>query len=411
MAGKQLLFITLLLLGNGLLFAQDHHDQAGDHAAHHDTAAVAVHDSASHEAHDAHAEEEGSSNVSKVMLEHILDSHDWHITDIPAGTDESGHPHYQPIALHLPWILYDSEAGLVFAANTHALVEKGYLPHENHVLKLKEGVSTEGLIDEHGHAHVADWAAFEEANGQKSATVIDFSITKTALQMILIGLLMLVVFTAVARSYTRRPDQAPKGLQSFVEPIIVFVRDEVAKPYLGAKADRFLPYLLTLFFFIWFSNLLGLTPFNSNIAGNISVTAALAVMTFLITQFNGSKDHWKHVFNTPGVPWVLKFAIPLMPVVEFIGLFTKPFALAVRLFANISAGHFMVLGLVSLIFIMGENGTNMAGAMTIMPLSVLFTLVIFTLEMIVAIIQPFIFTLLTAVFIGMAMESHDDHHH
>ncbi|MEL6592925.1 MAG: F0F1 ATP synthase subunit A, partial [Bacteroidota bacterium] len=161
---------------------------------------------------------------------------------------------------------------------------------------------------------------------------------------------------------------------------------------------------------IWFANLFGLTPFNSNIAGNISVTAALAVLTFILTQVNASKDHWIHVFNTPGVPGWLKFGIPLMPAVEFLGLFTKPFALAVRLFANITAGHFMVLGLVSLIFIMGKGGTNFGGAMAIMPLSVLFTIVIFILEMIVAIVQPFIFTLLTAVFIGMAMESHDDHH-
>lgn len=229
--------------------------------------------------------------------------------------------------------------------------------------------------------------------------------------MILIGLLLLLVFSAVAKAYTKRENEAPKGLQSFMEPIIVFVRDEVAKPYLGDKAGKFLPYLLTLFFFIWFSNLFGLLPFNSNIAGNISVTASLAILTFIITQVNASKDHWKHVFNTPGVPSWLKFGgLPLLPVVEFIGLFTKPFALAIRLFANITAGHFMVLGLISLIFIMGDNGTSLAGGFGIMPLSVLFTLVIFALEMIVAIIQPFIFTLLTAVFIGMAMESHDDHH-
>ncbi len=400
MAGKKWIVFTLLLLGSVSIYAQDHNE---DHGHDHDTEHADTH-------HAEAALEAEEINISEVMLEHILDSHDWHITDIPAGTDENGHVHYTPIALHLPWMLYDSEDGFVFASNTDALVEKGYLPHGMSVAKLKSGVSTEGLVDEHGHAHVHDWEAFAAQNVNEGATVIDMSITKTALHMILIGLLLLLVFTAVARSYTRREGEAPKGLQSFMEPVIVFIRDEVAKPYLGENAAKFLPYLLTLFFFIWFSNLFGLMPFNSNIAGNISVTAALAVLTFIITQFNGSKDHWKHVFNTPGVPWWLKFGIPLLPIVEFIGLFTKPFALAVRLFANITAGHFMVLGLVSLIFIMGNNGTSLAGGLGIMPLSVLFTLVIFTLEMIVAIIQPFIFTLLTAVFIGMAMESHDDHH-
>lgn len=399
MAGKKWLIFTLLLLGSVSIYAQDHsEDQVDSHATEQT-------DAEGH--HEAHGEE---INVSEVMLEHILDSHDWHITDIPSGTNDDGSTHYAPIALHLPWIVYDSEAGLVFASGTDALVEKGYVPHGLSVYKLNEGVSAADNMDEHGHLHVADWESWEEENVNHDATVIDFSITKTALQMILIGLLLLWVFSSIARSYKKREGLAPKGAQSFFEPIIVFVRDEVAKPYLGDNAMKFLPYLLTLFFFIWFSNLFGLMPFNSNIAGNISVTAALAVLTFIITQFNGSKDHWKHVFNTPGVPWWLKFGIPLMPLVEFIGLFTKPFALAVRLFANITAGHFMVLGLVSLIFIMGDNGTSLAGGLGIMPLSVLFTLVIFTLEMIVAIIQPFIFTLLTAVFIGMAMESHDDHH-
>ncbi len=399
MAGKNCLIFTLLLLGSFILKAQDHTD---DHGERHVTEEVG------HRSEEADPEE--GINVSDVIIEHIMDSHDWHITDIPAGEDEEGNTAFTPIVLHLPWMLYDSEAGFVFAANTDALVEKGYLPHEASVVKLKEGVSTEGLVDEYGHAHVHDWDTFEKEKVAEDIMVIDLSITKTALQMILIGLLLLLVFTAVARAYTRREGEAPKGFQSLIEPIIIFIRDEVAKPYLGENSAKFLPYLLTLFFFIWFANLFGLMPFNSNIAGNISVTAALAVLTFIITQVNGSKDHWKHVFNTPGVPWWLKFGIPLMPLVEFIGLFTKPFALAVRLFANITAGHFMVLGLVSLIFIMGDNGSSMAGAMGIMPLSFLFTLVIFTLEMIVAIIQPFIFTLLTAVFIGMAMETHDDHH-
>lgn len=393
MSGHKLLIFTVLMLFGLSGFAQHGEEDHGE--------------SRSTEA--THEEGEGGGDVSEVILEHILDSHDWHITDIPTGGD-----HMTPIVLHLPWLLYDSEDGLVFAANTEALVEKGYLPHHDTqhrmIYKLKPGVETEGLVDHHGHAHVHDWATFTEENTVDGVSVFDLSLTKTGLQMILVGLVLVLVMTAVARSYARREGQAPKGLQSFIEPIIIFVRDEVARPYLGVNAGRFMPYLLTLFFFIWFANLFGLMPFNSNIAGNISFTAALAVLTFILTQVNGSKDYWKHIFNTPGVPWWLKFGIPLMPLVEIIGLFTKPFALAVRLFANITAGHFMVLGLVSLIFIMGDGGSNLTAGIAIMPLSVLFTIVIFALEMIVAVIQPFIFTLLTAVFIGMAMETHDEHH-
>ncbi|MCB1148293.1 MAG: F0F1 ATP synthase subunit A, partial [Leptospiraceae bacterium] len=163
----------------------------------------------------------------------------------------------------------------------------------------------------------------------------------------------------------------------------------------------------TLFFFIWFSNMFGLTPLNSNIMGNISVTAALAVLTFIIVQFNGTKDYWRHIFAMPGIPIAI---VPLMTVIEIISLFVKPFALAIRLFANISAGHFMVLSLISLIFILGKSGESIGGALGIMPITILFTLAILSLEVIVAIIQAYIFTLLTAVFIGMAHESHDDHH-
>jgi F-type H+-transporting ATPase subunit a len=359
----------------------------------------------------SHAEEE-AFNASETILHHILDTHDWHITDIPVK-GEDGHTHYQPIALHLPWFFYSSRDGFVFAGGKKAVMEKGYVPFHGHLYALKDpSMDVSQYVDEHGEIEMGhdEWEAFVGNHVDESASVIDLSLTKTGFQLILIGLLTLLVFRQVANSYEKNRGHAPKGMQSLFEPLIIFIRDDVARNYLGKASEAFLPYLLTLFFFIWFANLFGLMPFNSNIAGNISVTAALSLLTFILTQVNGSKDHWKHIFNTPGVPWWLKFGIPLMPVVELIGLFTKPFALAVRLFANITAGHFMVLGLVSLIFIMGDGGSNVAGGLGIMPLSFAFTLIIFCLEMIVAIIQPYIFTLLTAVFIGMAMESHDDHH-
>ncbi len=331
------------------------------------------------------------------ILHHILDTHNWEIVG--------------PVVIKLPWFFYSSRDGFVFAADEQALLKKDYIPHHDHLYALQSGVGAQVEMDDHGHIEgVEDFESFEQENVAEEVSVLDLSLTKTSLQMILVMTLLLLVFISVANAYRKRGTETPKGFQSLMEPLILFIRDEVARPHLHERAAAFTPYLLTLFFFIWFANLFGLMPFNSNIAGNISVTAALAVLTFILTQVNGSKDHWKHIFNTPGVPWWLKFGIPLMPIVEFISLFTKPFALAIRLFANITAGHFMVLGLISLIFIMGDAGENPAGGWGIMPLSVLFSVIIFLLEMIVAIIQPYIFTLLTAVFIGMAIETHDDHH-
>lgn len=386
MSINKLLIFTLFSLGTLLTFAQEQPQEGHDDG----------HSSGQHAEHEY--------NASETILHHILDSHDWHITDLPGGTS---------IALHLPYMVISD--GFHFVGSPEGLLEKGLAPFDETVVKLKgdPAAAKAMLFDDHGHLkHMSqdDKDAFAASYIDEEASVIDMSITKTSLQMILVGLLLLFIFRGVAKSYEKNRGKAPSGLQSFMEPIIVFVRDDIARPWLHGKADAFLPYLLTLFFFIWIANLIGLTPFNSNIMGNISVTAALAVLTFILIQVNASKDYWIHVINTPGVPWWLKFGIPIMPIVEILGLFTKPFALAIRLFANISAGHFMVLGLVSLIFILGEAGGNPAGGFGVAPLSLVFTLVIFCLEMIVAIIQPYIFTLLTAVFIGMAMESHDDHH-
>lgn len=423
MSLKNFLILVILSLSLSLGFGQDH--QEHEPKVHDETTTVEEdhkedgdHNPGDHEgeaSHDgAHAEghETESEDISQIILHHVLDNHNWHITDLPGGGE---------IAFHFPWMVYSSKTGFVYAKDGEALLEKGIIPIHEKPYVLKEGTDTHQFhVGHDGMVHLSkeQHHAFDSEDHtfvDKSAFLIDFSMTKTVVQMILIGLLLLIVFIAVARAYTKNDGKAPKGLQNAMEMIIVFLRDEVARPYLGDKTPKFLPYLLTLFFFIWFANLFGMMPFNSNIAGNISFTAALAVLTFIITQVNASKDHWVHVFNTPGVPWWLKFGIPLMPIVEIIGLFTKPFALAVRLFANISAGHFMVLGLISLIFIMGSSeagvyGENFGSAMGIAPLSFLFTIIIFLLEMIVAIIQPFIFTLLTAVFVGMAMESHDDHH-
>ena len=374
MTGKYTLLLILSLLIPSLLFSQESHHE------------------------DTHEEKE-EFKIGDMIMHHVLDSHDWHITDIPKGNGE-----YTPVALHLPWMFYSSKDGFVFSS-THGLEEKGYIAHHDKLYALKEGAHVDHSHSEgHGEAHLDEhWI---EANTDHGVSIWDFSLTKTSLQMILIGLILVLIFGAVAKGYAKNDGKAPKGIQSFFEPIIMFIRDDVAKPFLGDHTYRFLPYLLTLFFFIWFSNLLGLTPFNSNIAGNISVTAALALLSMLIINWNGSKDYWKHIFLAPGLP---KFLLPLMVVVEFIGVLTKPFALAIRLFANISAGHFMVLSMVGMLFIMGKGGESIGGAVAISPISIGFTAGIFLLEMIVAVIQAFIFTLLTAAFLGMAMESHDHH--
>ncbi|MEM7372875.1 MAG: F0F1 ATP synthase subunit A [Bacteroidota bacterium] len=342
-----------------------------------------------------HADEHKKFNASETIIHHVLDSHDWHLTDWPG---EDGHS--TSIAIHLPWFFYNSETGFEFYGSTHSLQESGkYVSYHEKPYMLKAGASIPA--DYHGHGDL------DENLLNKDVTIIDLSPTKTVVHMFLMALLVFFIFRAVAKGYTKNKGKAPSGIQSFFEPIILFVRDDIAKDYLGDKAARFTPYLLSLFFFIWFSNVFGLMPFSSNIMGNIGVTAALATLTFIIVQVNGTKDYWQHIFAMPGVPVAI---LPLMTVIEIISLFVKPVALMIRLFANISAGHFMVLSLICLMFILGEAGHNVTGALSIMPLSIAFGIAIFSLEVIVAIIQAYIFTLLTAVFLGDAMTSHDDHH-
>ncbi len=319
--------------------------------------------------------------MKELLFGHVMDSHEWHITDIPSGDG-----HYTPVALHLPYIIWNSATGL------EVFMLEGHTHHEMAEAAAKRGYT----LDQYGY--VTPVAA--------GVTALDFSITKNVLHMLMVSVVLLFVFIAVARSARRNTGKAPTGMQNFFEPIIVFIRDEVAKPNMHGKHAGYVPYLLTLFFFIWFANLFGLTPFNSNIAGNTAFTLALAFLTFLITQFSGTKDYWAHIFWFPGVSVPVKF---LMLIVEFLGLFTKPFALTVRLFANIAAGHLMVLSLIGLIFIMNSTYGMAAGA-GVAPLSMAFTLFIMAVEFIVAIVQAYIFTLLTAVFIGQAMDSHAHNH-
>jgi F-type H+-transporting ATPase subunit a len=245
----------------------------------------------------------------------------------------------------------------------------------------------EGLKLEHEHLVATD-----------GSEVYDLSITKNVASLLLSVVILLIVFFSVAAGYRKNHGKAPKGLQSFFEPVIVFVRDEVAKKAIGPKYEKYLPYLLTIFFFIWFNNLLGLLPGAANLTGNLAVTFLFAFITLCITTFSSNKYYWSHIFWTPGVPLWLR---PIMIPVELIGVISKPFSLMVRLFANITAGHIIILSFISLIFIFQS--------VAIAPLSLAFGLFINVLELLVAILQAYIFTLLTAMYIGGAVEEHHDH--
>jgi F-type H+-transporting ATPase subunit a len=315
-----------------------------------------------------HEEAEGYS-PGEMITHHIGDAYSWHFAEL--GTSHVGIP--------LPMILYSEDGQLdVFMSSRldHGQVYRGY------------------QIEGHGH--------LVNVEGKK---FYDLSITKNVASMLLSAILLLLVFTAVASGYKKNGGKAPKGIQSFFEPIIVFIRDDIAKANIGPKYERYVPFLLTIFFFIWFNNLLGLVPGGANLTGNIAITLTLAAIVLIVVLFSSNKYYWQHIFNTPGVPWWLKWGIPIMPVVEVIGIFTKPFSLMVRLFANITAGHIIILSLFSLIFIFRSLAVG--------PVSVLFAIFMNMLELFVALLQAYIFTMLTSMYIGSAVEEHDhpDHGH
>jgi F-type H+-transporting ATPase subunit a len=238
-------------------------------------------------------------------------------------------------------------------------------------------------LDEEGHA--------------TNAKPLDISITKNVVGMLLTSLLMFLGFISLAKGYNKR--SIPKGIGRILEPLVIYVRDEIARPNIGPKYEKFIPYLLTVFFYIWILNLLGLTPLGFNVTGNIAVTVGLALITFFVTQFSGNKDYWKHIFWMPGVPIPMK--IILMPI-EVLGMFTKPFALLIRLFANITAGHVVVMSLIALIITMRSQFGIVASSSISFGLAFFITLI----ELLVAFLQAYIFTMLSALFIGMAVEEH-----
>jgi len=315
-------------------------------------------------------------NASTYILEHIADSHEWHII-----TKKNG----ESVAIYLPVILFSKEKGLdLFSSKklAHGHEYKGYKLEEEGELKGRiVSINEQGQVDEKNFP-------------------LDFSITKSVVAMMFAALIGLILFISLSRSYKKTGISHPKGIQSFLEPVILFVRDDIAIPNIGEqKYSKFMPYLLTVFFFILINNIMGLIPFpppfGANVTGNIAVTLTLAMFTFLITQFSGSKTYWRHIYAAPGVPFWL---LPIMIPVEVIGMFSKPFALMVRLFANITAGHIIVLSLVSLIFIFKS--------LAVAPVSIFFVIFMDCLELLVAFLQAYVFTLLSALFISLALEEH-----
>jgi F-type H+-transporting ATPase subunit a len=314
----------------------------------------------------AYAESEGGEggplDVSQVILHHVQDDHVWHFAD--------------GLVLPLPVIVYSDSLGLeVFSSANFYDADHNIIPYKGYSL-------------EHGHIYL----------GASKKAVLDFSITKNVAMLFVNVLLIVFIFLRVAAGYRKNAGKAPSGIQSFMEPVILFVKDEVVKPNIGPRYERYLPYLLTLFFFILFGNLLGLLPGAANLTGNIAVTMALAVFTFLITSFSGNKAYWSHIFWTPGVPLPLRVII--LPV-EIIGIFTKPFSLMVRLFAAVTAGHIVLLSLLCLTFIFHSWGAGIGAS--------IFVIFINLIELLVAGIQAYVFTLFSSLYIGLAVEEHDHH--
>lgn len=320
-------------------------------------------------------------DAAEVIMEHIMDNHEFHFADV------AGHA----ISIPLPIILYSPQRGLT--AFMSSRFEHGHAAYAGYKM-------------EHNHIFPVDAAG----NLDESVQVYDFSLTRNVVQMFIALIVLVLILTSVAKKYkTNGVNKAPSGLQNAIEPVITFVRDEVAKPNLGRKYPRYMPYLLTVFFFILINNLFGLIPGSANVTGNISFTLVLAFISMLVILLSTNSHFWGHIFWPPGVPLPVK--IILIPV-EFAGVFIKPIALMIRLFANMVAGHIVIICFISLIFIFGAM-SPIAG-LGFSPVSLAFTVFIFLIELLVAFIQAFIFTNLTAVFIGQAFETghgHDDHGH
>ncbi|MCP4120428.1 MAG: F0F1 ATP synthase subunit A [Bacteroidetes bacterium] len=406
--------------------AQETHEDAG-----HDTDAHAEDAHGTHEAQGDHHEDHGHGLDCHVAEFNAGDVAKHHVAD--ANVFSIG-----PWSIPLPCIVYVKGEGFNFFSsgklepghhgNGHKAYDRFVLYHHalnrvddasfpigevevecfGHETLMVDGTEKEvTYVMFHGERYDLDAKSTIDGGlfGGGITSFYDFSLTKNVVTMIVVFALLSWMFVVIAKGYVTREGNAPKGIQSFMEPIFMFIQDEVAKPILGHSWQKYQPFLMALFFFILGLNLFGQIPFfgNANVTGNISVTIALALFTLLVVNISGNSNYWQHVFWMPGVPAFVK--IILTPV-EILGVFLKPMTLFIRLFGNISAGHMVIVIFVSLIFIFGNAGQNIAGGVTGAALAIPLTIFMMALELLVAFLQAFVFTILTAVYIGAAIEDH-----
>ncbi len=342
---------------------------------------ISVAMSSSSEPHAESAEGKGEINVKEIIFDHLGDSYAWHIANV------NGHH----VEVYLPIIAKTSDGWRVFSSK-HLAHGESY-----HNLRISTSEKWEGKL-------------VEVAPDGTESRPLDLSLTKNVCALLLNSLIMIVLFLGVARWYRRRPEHSvPGGFVGLMEMVVMYVEDEVIRNNVGPDYKRYSPYLLCAFFFILINNLLGLVPvfpFGANTTGNIAVTLVMALCTTVAVNVFGNKEYWKEIF-WPEVPWWIKVPIPLMPVIEMFGIITKPFALTVRLFANIMAGHTIILALTCLIFITFTMGVGIGAGMT--AFSVILSVFMLCLELLVAFIQAYVFTMLSAVFIGLSRQRHEHH--
>ncbi|MGB5668391.1 MAG: F0F1 ATP synthase subunit A [Maribacter sp.] len=330
------------------------------------------------------------TEIKEYISHHLKDSHDF---SLASYTNDAGEHVY--IGAPLPVILWDNGLKVFSSSKFHhgetlAEVDGNYykLYHE----KIYR-TDAEGTI------------SYDEDHHPTNVKPLDFSITKSVVMIIITGLLMFWLFTSLARSYAKN-NSIPTGMGRFFEPIVLYIRDDIARPNIGEKRyRRYMPFLLTIFFFIWFLNMFGLTPLGINVTGNIAITFSMAIMTFLITNFTGTKDYWMHQFNPLGdsMPWYAKIPLYIILIpIEMLGLIIKPFSLLIRLYANMQAGHIVLMSLIGLMFIF----KSWLGS----PLSFALAFSISLIEILVALLQAYIFTMLSALYFGFAAEEHEHEH-
>jgi F-type H+-transporting ATPase subunit a len=395
-----LVFVMVLFSG----YAQEHHDHAhGDHATESHSGCGIEH---------AHEFDAGST-----ALHHIADANVYSIGpfNIPL-----------PCMLYVPGEGFSVFSSAKFGIGHHGEGHKAYnrfVLDGGTVRRVTDPSFPDGEVEVNGFKHdkedgkfvsyvcyqdqlyktdaksTADFGLF----GGGITSFYDFSLTKNVVSILIVFLLLSWGFLSVASSYRKRAGQAPTGFQNFVEPIFLFIQDEVCKPFLGHKWEKYLPFIMSLFFFILGLNLWGQIPFlgGSNVTGNLAFTMVLAIIAFLVTNFSGNAHYWMHILWPPGVPFYVK--IILIPV-EIMGVFIKPLTLMLRLFANITAGHMVILVFISLIFIFGKSGESLGGSLGAAVGSMALTLFMMAIELIVAFVQAFVFAILTASYIGAATE-------